>query len=66
MLAKRIGAKLAGQIETHEQYGAVLSKGSKLTSPVTNAIKALTADGTLAKLQKKWFAIDFSKIPVLK
>jgi polar amino acid transport system substrate-binding protein len=57
---------VAGQIETHEQYGAVLQKGSKLTPYVNRAINALNADGTIAKLQKRWFAIDFSKIPVLK
>jgi polar amino acid transport system substrate-binding protein len=57
---------VAGQIETHEQYGAVLAKGSKLTPSVSNAIKALTANGTIGKLQTKWFAIDVSKIPVLK
>lgn len=57
---------IAGQIETHEQYGAVLSKGSKLTPDVSNAIKALTANETIAKLQQKWFAIDVAKIPVLK
>ena len=57
---------IAGQIETHEQYGGVLSKGSKLTASVSAAIKALTSDGTIGKLQTKWFAIDVSKIPVLK
>jgi polar amino acid transport system substrate-binding protein len=57
---------VAGQIVTNEKYGAVLAKGSKLTASVSSAIKALTADGTIAKLQKKWFAIDVSKIPVLK
>ena len=57
---------VAGQIETHEQYGAVFQKGSKLIGPVDTAIKALTKNGTIAKLQKKWFNIDFSKIPVLK
>lgn len=57
---------VAGQIVTNEKYGAVLAKGSKLTAPVSAAIKALTADGTIAKLQKRWFAIDVSKIPVLK
>ena len=51
---------------THEQYGAVLQKGSKLLAPVNAAMKALTADGTVGKLQKKWFNLDFSKIPVLK
>ena len=57
---------IAGQIVTNEKYGAVLDKGSKLTPLVSAAIRALTADGTLAKLQKKWFAIDVAKIPVLK
>lgn len=57
---------IAGQIVTNEKYGAVLSKGSKLTASVSAAIKALTANGTIATLQKKWFAIDVAKIPVLK
>lgn len=57
---------VAGQIETHEQYGAVFQKGSKLIGPVDKAIKALTKNRTIATLQKKWFNIDFSKIPVLK
>jgi ABC-type amino acid transport substrate-binding protein len=29
-------------------------------------MKGLIADGTVGKLQKKWFSLDFSKIPVLK
>ena len=57
---------VAGQIVTHEQYGAVLQKGSKLTSYITTTIKQLTENGTVGKLQKKWFNIDFSKVPVLK
>jgi polar amino acid transport system substrate-binding protein len=57
---------IAGQIVTNEKYGAVLSKGSKLTPYVSKAINELTADGTIAKLQKKWFAIDVAKIPILK
>ena len=57
---------VAGQVVTHEQYGAVLQKGSKLLGPVDAALKSLTADGTIGKLQKKWFNLDFSKIPVLK
>ncbi len=57
---------VAGQIVTHEQYGGVLQKGSKLTPSVNAAIKKLWANGTIAKLQKKWFAIDFSKVPTLK
>ena len=57
---------IAGQIVTNEKYGAVLDKGSKLTPFVSAAIKALTKDGTIGKLQTKWFAIDVAKIPVLK
>jgi polar amino acid transport system substrate-binding protein len=57
---------VAGQIVTHEQYGAVLQKGSKLLPLMDNALKSLTANGTIAKLQKKWFSLDFAKIPVLK
>jgi polar amino acid transport system substrate-binding protein len=57
---------VAGQIVTHEQYGAVLQKGSKLTPLVNAQIAKLWKNGTIAKLQKKWFNIDFSKIPVLK
>ena len=57
---------VAGQIVTNEQYGAVLSKGSKLTPIVSKVIKELVASGDVAELQKKWFAIDVSKIPVLK
>jgi polar amino acid transport system substrate-binding protein len=57
---------IAGQIVTNEKYGAVLAKGSKLTPAVSAAIKALTANGTIAKLQKQWFAIDVSKVPILK
>jgi polar amino acid transport system substrate-binding protein len=57
---------VGGQIITHEQYGAVLQKGSKLTPEINTAIKKLWADGTISKLQKKWFNLDFSALPNLK
>ena len=57
---------VGGQIITHEQYGAVLQKGSKLTPEINAVIKKLWADGTISKLQKKWFNLDFSKLPNLK
>ena len=57
---------VAGQIVTHEQYGAVLQKGSKLLPLVDAQIKKLTANGTVGKLQKKWFNLNFASIPVLK
>ena len=57
---------VAGQVVTHEVYGAVLQKGSKLTPVVDGVIKKLIANGTVGKLQKKWFNLNFAKIPVLK
>lgn len=57
---------VAGQIVTHEQYGAVLQKGSKLTMTIDATMKKLTANGTVGKLQKKWFNLNFAKIPSLK
>jgi polar amino acid transport system substrate-binding protein len=57
---------VAGQIVTHEQYGAVLQKGSKLLPIVNATMKTLIKNGTVGKLQTKWFNLDFSKIPVLK
>ena len=57
---------VAGQIVTHEQYGAVLQKGSKLTPQVSTIIKGLADSGTIGKLQKKWFNLNFDAIPVLK
>ncbi len=57
---------VAAQVITHEQYGAVLQKGSQLLGPVNAQINKLWSNGTIAKLQKKWFNVDFSKIPVIK
>jgi len=57
---------VAGQIVTHEQYGAVLQKGSKLTKTIDTVLAKLTKNGTVGKLQKKWFNLNFAKIPVLK
>jgi polar amino acid transport system substrate-binding protein len=57
---------VAGQIITHEQYGAVLQKHSKLTPTVNRIISNLTKNGTIARLQKKWFRISFTKLHVLK
>lgn len=57
---------VAGQIITNEQYGAVLQKGSALLAPVNAQIDKLWKNGTIGKLQKKWFNVDFSKIPTLR
>jgi len=41
---------------TPEQFGAVLDKGSPLTSCVTQAVDALRSDGTLDTLVKDWLS----------
>jgi polar amino acid transport system substrate-binding protein len=53
-----------GQIVTHEGYGAVMDKGSKLKPALDTAIKKLKANGTIDKLQKKW--LPFTRVPILK
>ncbi|MFD8074831.1 ABC transporter substrate-binding protein [Streptomyces sp. NPDC059718] len=62
-------AKVVGQFATtagaQEQFGLVLDKGSPLTACVTEAVDALRADGTLAKLEQQWLS-DAVGAPVLK
>ena len=36
------------------QFGLVLAQGSLLTSCVSEAVSALRADGSLARLQTRW------------
>jgi polar amino acid transport system substrate-binding protein len=48
-----------------DQFGLLLSKGSKITSCVSGAVDAITADGTLAAITDKWLATD-AGAPVLK
>ena len=57
---------VAGQVATHEQYGAVLQKGSKLLPIMNSTIATLTKNGTIGRLQKKWFNLNFAAIPTLK
>ncbi|HEV3356810.1 MAG TPA: transporter substrate-binding domain-containing protein [Pseudonocardiaceae bacterium] len=48
-----------------EQFGAVLDKGSPLTSCVSAAVNALSSDGTLDKLGDQWLS-KVGNAPVLK
>lgn len=48
-----------------DQFGLLMSKGSPLTSCVSAAVDAITADGTLAAITDKWLATD-AGAPVLK
>jgi len=57
---------VAGQVITNEKYGGVLPNNSKLKPMVDAQINKLWESGKIQALQKKWFAIDFSKVPTLK
>jgi ABC-type amino acid transport substrate-binding protein len=61
----RYGA-LAGQIDTNAPEAAIFPKGSKLTQAVDPAIKQMRDSGTLARLQRKWFGVNFNKVPFIK
>ena len=50
---KLVGTPMAG-----EDFGFIFPKGSDLVAPVNAAIAALRADGTLARLDQKWF-VDY-------
>ncbi len=51
-----IVGQLPASSGTPEQFGAVLAKGSKLTTCLSGAIDALRGDGTLDKLATEWLA----------
>ena len=58
--AELTGGKIVGQLPlgsgTPEQFGAVLDKGSALTSCVSDAVTALSSAGTLKALEAEWLA----------
>ncbi len=63
------GTAIVGQLQAPtghpERFGALLNKNSPLTSCVDKAVKAITADGTLAGIQKKWLT-EAGSAPVLQ
>ena len=52
------GLKVVGGPLGTEDFGFIFKKGSDLVAPVNAAIAALKADGTLDKLNQKWF-VDY-------
>jgi polar amino acid transport system substrate-binding protein len=46
---------IVGQFVTNEQYGILFEQDSALKADVDEALQAMKDDGTLAKLQDKWF-----------
>ncbi|WP_296195535.1 ABC transporter substrate-binding protein [uncultured Microbacterium sp.] len=61
----KVVGQFADSTEGGDQLAFVLPKGSALTAPVTAAVDALRADGTLADLEKQWLS-DAVDAPVLK
>lgn len=63
------GAKIAGQFQPdtgkQEEFGLLLSKGSKLTPCVSAAVDALADDGTLKQLEDQWLN-QATNVPELK
>ena len=51
--------KLIGGPLGTEDFGFIFSKGSDLLAPINAAIASLKADGTLDRLNQKWF-VDYS------
>jgi len=49
------GLKLIGEAMGTEDFGYIFPKGSDLVAPINAAIASMKADGTIAKLNKKWF-----------
>jgi polar amino acid transport system substrate-binding protein len=65
--AQVTGSTIIGQLPVGahpEQFGALLAKGSPLTSCVSKAVNALKSSGALAKIQTKWLA-KAANAPVL-
>ncbi len=61
----RYGA-FVGVIRTGERYGIALPKGSPLLAPVDKALAAMVADGTVARLAKKWLTVDPASLRPLR
>jgi polar amino acid transport system substrate-binding protein len=63
------GSSILGQFQPEtgqqEEFGLLLEKGSGLTPCLDKAVDALTADGTLAALEKQWLS-ETVDVPVLK
>jgi polar amino acid transport system substrate-binding protein len=62
------GSTIVGQLPvgSHpEQFGALLAKGSPMTSCVSKAIDALKSSGELSQIQDKWLARE-ANAPVLQ
>ena len=58
------GLTVAGQVLAHQPYGLLFAKGSPLRPQVDAVLASLRTDGTLQRLQQKWFPGSAS-LPVI-
>ncbi|WP_062014482.1 ABC transporter substrate-binding protein [Aureimonas sp. AU4] len=56
-MTKIPGLKLLIRIPTGERFAMMAPKDSKILPEVNEAISAMKADGTLAKIHEKWFGV---------
>jgi len=56
---------IGGQIATHEHYGAVFEKGSKLRAPVGAALTSLARSGAIERLATSSFGAGWDRVPLL-
>jgi polar amino acid transport system substrate-binding protein len=55
MSAEANAFKLTGAGMGRDEFGLIMKKGSDLVGPVNAALASMKADGTMAKLETKWF-----------
>jgi len=60
-----LGQFPADRSENPDQFGMLMEEGNALKPCVDEAIKALKADGTLAKIEAKWLS-ETTSVPVIK
>jgi glutamine transport system substrate-binding protein len=55
--------KTVADIQTGEQYGIALTKGSKHMNDINKALQTVIDNGTYAELYEKWFGVKPSALP---
>lgn len=58
---KNSGLKVAAELASKDSQGVVFLKGSKFAAPFNKALLSLLANGTIAKISKKYFGADVTK-----
>lgn len=62
-LAKLQNVRLLDELLTEEYYGIALPPGSPNKAAIDATLDAMLADGTMAKLHRKWFGFEAEPVP---